>query len=505
MARIITDFLDESVLRFPDKVAVSDEHKVLSYSQLQQEAYHVASVLAGKNITHKPVAVYCEQRTECISSFMGIAYAGDYYTLIDTRMPAERIEKIMEVLQPAAIISFKEYSEKVEALTTGSEIDVVYYEDMQQESVDTEVLATVKDSISPADLIYVLFTSGSTGVPKGVSIRHESLVDFTEWVTRDFKMVGEDKLANQVPFFFDHSLTDIYGTLKSGGTLCIVPRKTFSFPIRFLEYIRDNEISMTVLVPTVMTQIANLDLLSKCDVSCLKKILYGGEAMPTPTLNYWHKKLPKALFGNIYGPTEATGVCAFYILDRELDDSEPVPIGYPCRDEDVFILNEENHLVQGEEKGELCVRGIGVASGYYRNEEKTKEVFVQNPLTDKNEIMYRTGDVVHYNSRGELIYDGRRDFQIKHFGHRMELGDIDVAVASLDKIEMNCTLFDKDTDCILLFYVGDIEARDIRRNLQKLLPDYMLPNKFFKLSQLPLNQNGKIDRKQLMKDYEAGK
>lgn len=505
MARIITDFLDESVKKYPEKTAVMDQNNEYTYLRLQEIAHRIASSLITKRITHQPVAVFCEQRAESLVSFFGIAYAGCYYTPIDTRMPLSRMNTIIDVLRPAVILSFYEYKETVEKIAEAQGVSVAYFEDLTEKTADQELISKCYAEIKESDLIYVLFTSGSTGIPKGVPIRHESLIDFTEWVTADFKMDEKDKLANQVPFFFDHSLTDVYGTIKSGATLCIVPRKVFSFPIRFLEYIRDNQVNMTVLVPTVMTQIAKLDLLSRCDVSCLKKVLYGGEAMPTPTLNYWHKMLPDTVFGNIYGPTEATGVCAYYILNRELDDSEPVPIGYPCRKEDVIVLNEQDQLVIGEEKGELCVRGIGVSTGYYHNEEKSKGAFVQNPLSDTEDRLYRTGDIVHYNTRGELIYDGRRDFQVKHFGHRIELGEIDVAVAAIAGIEMNCTLFDKEADQILLFYVGDIEARKVRENLLKKIPAYMMPNKYEKLNSMPLNQNGKIDRKKLQSDYQMRK
>lgn len=196
--------------------------------------------------------------------------------------------------------------------------------------------------------------------------------------------------------------------------------------------------------------------------------------------------------------------CTYFIVNRKIEDNEPVPIGYPCRNSDILVLNKENQLVKGEEKGELCVRGTSLSLGYYNNPEKTRRVFVQNPLHHLYEDrIYRTGDIVHYNERGELIYDGREDSQVKHTGHRIELGEIETAVSAVEGITMNCCLHRAVGDQLVLFYTGEREPKEIREQLAAALPEYMLPTIYHRLGQMPLNLNGKIDRIKLKESLEA--
>lgn len=496
--RVITDYLDITAEKYPDKLSFVDTNRGITFSELRNEALLIATNLIDKEFFKKPVAVFLEQSVECIASFMGIAYAGDFYTLIDTKMPQARIEKIMTTLNPSAIITDEKHKDAASKFAGNAE--VLVYSDLLNIKLDEESVYRTVGKIIDTDVIYVLFTSGSTGIPKGVTIGHRSLIDFTEWTTTAFGINNNDVFGNQVPFFFDHSLTDVYGTLKSGATLYIIPRKCFIFPVQLLEFIREKQINTVVFVPSVLCNVANLDLLKNCDVTCLQKIIFGGEAMPNKQLNYWRKNIPNALYGNIYGPTEGTGVCAFYIADRDFADDESFPIGYPCRNADVFVLNKDNKLVSGDEQGELCIRGMSLAYGYYNNPEKTNAAFVQNPLnTSFPERIYRTGDLVHYNKRGELIYDGRMDFQIKHNGHRIELGEIDTVASSLDGVDMCCTLYEKDVDKIVLFYTGLAESSEIRKKLAALVSDYMIPNKMIRLEKMPLNFNGKIDRVELQR------
>ena len=243
-----------------------------------------------------------------------------------------------------------------------------------------------------------------------------------------------------------------------------------------------------------------------CDISCLKKVLFAGEVMSNKQLNLWRKRLPKAVFANLYGPTEVTVDCTYYIVNRPFRDDEPLPIGRECRPETVFVLDEEDRrIMQPEFKGELCVRGASLALGYYKNPEKTKAVFVQNPLRKEREIIYRTGDIVHYNMHGELMYDGRKDFQIKYMGHRIELGEIETAAAALPDIHQAVCLYDAEASEIVLCYAGEAEPAAVYRALRDLLPDYMLPKITRQLDRLPLTANGKFDRKELMRSYEQDK
>lgn len=204
------------------------------------------------------------------------------------------------------------------------------------------------------------------------------------------------------------------------------------------------------------------------------------------------------IYANLYGPTEITDACTYYIVSRKFDNDEPLPIGIPMDNTDIIVLNDKDELVTGDEVGELCVRGTSLAVGYYNNPEKTKEAFVQNPLNPAYpETIYRTGDLVKYNEYGELVYLSRKDFQIKHLGHRIELGEIEVAVSSLPEISLCCCLYDEKRQRIVLFIDAHLDKKEIRERISSLVPDYMLPGKVVTLEDMPINANGKIDRVKL--------
>jgi acyl-coenzyme A synthetase/AMP-(fatty) acid ligase len=219
--------------------------------------------------------------------------------------------------------------------------------------------------------------------------------------------------------------------------------------------------------------------------------------MPNKQLNYWRTYYPQALFVNLYGPTEITVDCTYYIVDRSFQDHEPLPIGVPCRNTDVLVLNDEDRPVVSGETGELCVRGSSLALGYWNDPEKTGKVFVQNPLQNNYpERIYRTGDLVYYNGQGEIMFLGRKDNQIKHMGHRIELGDIETAAQSLAQVDYACVVYDRSREEIVLFYQANhfLEPAELRRQLAQLLPRYMIPAKVKIMPELPFNANGKVDR-----------
>lgn len=499
----VSSYLRISAERYANSIAVSDGKNSLSYCDLLVNAEKIADVFVKKNTFKKPIAVMIEKSPASIAAFMGIAMSGNYYSVIDEKMPQNRIEKILETLKPEFIISNNRNRKKAESLGVETE-KILYYEDLVANEISAEEKVAVENAenrIIDTDILYVLFTSGSTGVPKGVIITHRSVIDYTEWASETFGFNHETVFGNQAPLYFDNSVLDIYSTIRNGASLYLIPQMCFSFPIRLLEFVRDNKINTIFWVPTVLSRVADLNILDKCDVDCLKNVLFAGEVMPARQLNVWRKRLPNALFANLYGPTEITVDCTYYIVNRDIRDDESVPIGCPCRNTDILVLNNDNQLVGIGEKGELCVRGSSLALGYYDNPEKTDAAFVQNPLNSLyRELIYRTGDIVHYNELHEIIYDGRKDSQVKHTGHRIELGEIETAVSSNKDILNNCCIHNSQKDILVLFYVGNTEESSIRKHLSALLPDYMLPNVFIKLPCMPLNMNGKIDRVKLQEE-----
>ncbi len=491
----VLEWLEETAVYYGDKTAVCDEYEQYTYKQYHDKAVGIAeAILATGMGSKKPIVVYLNKSIKVLASFMGIAYTGNFYSPIDIDMPAQRVNRILEVLEPQMVITTKELKEEFSKFDyQGSYL--IYEETEPLES--SVAVKKAMDSIIDTDLLYVLFTSGSTGMPKGVCITHRGVIDYTDWVTETFNITREDVFGNQAPFYFDNSILDIYSTMKTGATLYIIPKIMFPQPVRLLEYLKNNKINTIFWVPSAMMGVSKLKAFRNVDLTnTLKRILFCGEVMPNKQLNVWRKYLPDALYANLYGPTEITDACTYYIVDREFADDESLPIGIPMKNTEILVLDDKDNLVtEPGVVGELCVRGTGVATGYYKNPEKTAAAFVQNPLNDAyEEKIYRTGDLVEYNEYHELIYLSRKDFQIKHMGHRIELGEIETAVSSLPDITMNCCLYDEKHSRIVLFLDKDMTKDEVNNSLIKMIPDYMLVGKVIYMENMPLNANGKIDR-----------
>ena len=495
-------WLDGIADQMPEKIAVCDAHGSITYGDYRRKSQAIAReitcVREREGLPRRiPVAVYLEKSHAVLVSFMGIAYSGGFYSPIDVDMPAAMVNKILEILQPKIVITSAALKEEFKNFHYDGKY--IIYEEAQPYETDKDLISNIEKEIVDTDLLYVLFTSGSTGIPKGVSITHRSVVDYIDWVTETFGISADDSFGNQAPFYFDNSILDIYSCMKTGATLYIIPQKLFFQPVPLLEYLKDHHITTIFWVPSALIVVSKLRAFRNVDLTgSLKRVLFCGEVMPNKQLNIWRKYLPDVLYANLYGPTEITDACAFYVVDREFADDEPLPIGKPMRNTEILVLDENNNLVHGNNAGELCVRGTSLAAGYYNNPDKTRAAFVQNPLNKCiPEIIYRTGDLVKYNSYGELVYLARKDFQIKHMGHRIELGEIETAVSSLEGITLNCCLYDEKTQRIVLFVDADVDFGGIQGKLREMIPEYMIPTRMVYMKEMPMNANGKIDRVKL--------
>ncbi len=493
----ITYWLDEVSKKYPEKLAFSDKNHDITFRELSQYAKAIATEIITMGLKNRPILIYMEKGVDVITSFMGVAYSCNFYSPIDADMPVDRINRIIEVLDPELVITTEKLAERFRACKYDKEY--LLFDEAVRKLYDEEKINNARIHGIDTDLLYVLFTSGSTGVPKGVTITHRSVIDYIDWVTDTFEICEQDIFGNQAPFYFDNSILDIYSTIKTGASCYIIPREFFSQPVLLLEYLKEKNINTIFWVPSALIIVAKLRAFRNVDLGeTLKRVLFCGEVMPNKQLNIWRKYLPNVLYANLYGPTEITDACTFYIVNREFDDEEPLPIGVPMANTDILVLNENDELVSGTEIGELCVRGTSLSMGYYNNLDKTKEVFIQNPLNPfVPEIIYRTGDLVRYNTYGELIYLSRKDFQIKHLGHRIELGEIETAVSSLEEVSQCCCLYDEKHQKIVLFIDHEFEKSYINQHLSKLLPEYMMPGRVIYLAKIPLNANGKIDRVKL--------
>ena len=504
MIRNILDYLEQSARHYPDKIAFADEMSTCTYKELWETARSVGTKLANYVPPRSPVPVFMEKRVETIYAFLGAVYAGCFYVLLDSKLPSERLKQILQTLQSEVLVLHPDYEKQFKALEY--ERNVVNILEALQEEEDAVLLETIREQRLDIDPLYAIFTSGSTGIPKGVLVSHRSVIDFMEEFVDIFGITDKDVIGNQAPFDFDVSVKDIYSTLKTGATMQIIPKKMFSFPTKLLDYLDEREITTLIWAVSALCIVTTLKGLEYKVPQKVNKIIFSGEVMPIKHLNEWKKYLPDALYANVYGPTEITCNCTYYIVDREFQPGESLPIGQPFPNEKVFLLDEGNQLVrEAGKKGEICVSGTALSLGYYRNPEQTKKVFVQNPLNEKYlERIYRTGDMAYYGHDGYLYFASRKDFQIKHMGHRIELGEIELAMEMAEGIRRACCTYDEPENKIIAFYEGEAEKRQIVRALGKKLPAYMIPNVWVKLDRLPITKNGKIDRKKMLKEYREG-
>ena len=502
MINRIFDYLEESSKVFSDKVAYIDDSRQITFRELRDEAFCVANTLIMRGIKKRPIIIYMEKCVSCISSFLGVAYSGNFYSPIDVKMPKERVEKIVETLEPELIITDKNHFNLAQRCFNNTTI--LSFEDIAvYDFLDTQKVIDASQKVIDTDILYVLFTSGSTGQPKGVIINHRAVIDFIDWISECYHFSENTVFGNQAQLYFDLSIQDVYAPIRNGSTTVLIPNRLYVSPIRVWKRLLECNVNTLVWIPSMLSMFANLDILNNVEHVNLKTVLFCGEVMPMKQLNYWIANYPDVTYANLYGPTECTEACTYYTIDRHFDDSEVLPMGTACENSEAFVVDDDgNEIVTQGIVGELLMRGTCLSDGYYNNSEKTKEAFVQNPLHSfYPETVYKTGDLVYYNERYELVYVSRKDFQIKIRGYRVELGEIEAACSSIKEITYNCCLFNEDNEKLILVYTGSIEPDELEGKLGKKLQDYMIPSEYHHIDNMVFNLNGKIDREALRKEY----
>ena len=494
-------YLERAAQRCPQKTAVIDEQTSLTYQDLRSLARRCGTSLIRTGVQRKqPVPVLMEKSARALTLFLGIQYAGGFYVFLDPELPEGRLTKILELLDPPVLLSDEAHAAQAEALAQGRPVHL--YEQMEAVAEEEDLLSERTAQCIDTDPLYANFTSGSTGVPKGVLVSHRSVLDFISVFTETFGFSSEDVFANQAPFDFDVSVKDIYTSLYCGATLVVIPRRLFSRPAELLDYLCAHEVTILIWAVSALCLITTFHGLDYKVPGQVRKVLFSGEVMPEKHLRQWMEKLPEAEFVNLYGPTEITCNCTYHRIDRNRDYQGTIPIGRPFANEEVFLLDGAQKVCAPEQVGEICVSGTALALGYYNSPEQTAKAFVQNPLQDKYpEIIYRTGDLACYNEAGELVFRGRKDFQIKYQGHRIELEEIERAMMEHPKVRRAVCVFDAQKSRLYGFYAGDVDEAGLADALSTSLAVWQIP-KLKQLEDLPMTRNGKIDRKALLESVQ---
>lgn len=489
---------NNTVERTPNGIALIDGDKTISFSQLASMSKKVANGLIEIGASNAVVACYFPKGIHCVAANLGASYACSAYMNLDIKAPIDRVRAVIESVEPFCIVTDEENIQACK-LIVDSKAKILLIEELFEsyQAEDAGIEAQINKLID-TDLYCIINTSGSTGTPKSVALNHRGFLDFCDWTVSEFDLDNFERVGSLSPAIFDIYSFELTLLCAVGSTLVIIPDSLAAFPIKILEILNLHEVTFIFWVPTIMVNIANLDLLKFNSLSKLKLCWFAGEVFPTKKFNYWRDRAPNVRYVNLYGPIEITLDCTFYEIKRKFADDEPIPIGYPCNNTSLLILNDDDKECGPLEEGELCVRGSSLALGYYNNPSKTDEAFVQNPLqVHYKEMIYRTGDIVYLNDFGEIIYKGRRDTLIKHLGYRIELGEIEHIAISNKIVKNCCAIYSTKNKKILLYYesIEDTsEKRVIMKKIMDFLPKYMVPTEYIHQENMAMNSNGKIDR-----------
>lgn len=557
----ILTYLDTSAARYPDKLAFIGETSALTFLELKSNTEAIGSFIADKNIYNEPILVFMEKSPEEVSALLGVVRSGNFYVALDLDMSEARLDAIMAITKAKLMIVDGHTKEKAKSL--GFSGDICSYEEALSTQANDELLLDISHKAKETDTIYLVFTSGSTGVPKGVVASHRNVIDYIEGLGKVLECDENTVFGNQAPLYLDASLKDVYTTLKYGAATYFIPKKLFMSPVKLIEYLNEHKINTICFVSSALTIFTKLSAFDFAKPEHLKVIAFGGEVLPISHLKQWMKACPGAGFINLYGATECTGMSSYYVVYDVEKLENGIPIGKPLPDTEIFLIDEEGNILANpllsteissknegsghiakpddtdilryrekdlsigkllpadetfrisedshtvkqsaemeilRHKGEICIGGIGLSSGYYKDEERTKEKFVNYQLTDGRSILlYKTGDIGYFGEAGELYFAGRGDNQIKHRGYRIELEEIEACGGAFEGVDRGCCIYNPEKEVITFFYEGRTEEAKVKENFRNKLASYMVPGKVVKLDKLPLMAGGKIDRKALSK------
>ena len=463
----IIELLYQNYLRNPERDALIDSNKKVTYKDLYLEVVEKASFLYESQIINEPIIVKVNRTADSLITFFAILLSNNYFVPVDENIPLEKLEKIIKVSKAKHYISFLDDSLSISKLSFKKPGRVYDFDTFEKDFNET-------------NHSYLIFTSGSTGEPKGVIKNHKSIISFVDNFVETFSFLANERMANQTPFYFDASMKDIFLMLKLGATLFIPEKTTFSLPFETVKYLNENKITYICWVPSILTMIAKTKTLSYLKPTDLKYVFFVGEVFQPKYLNMWIEALPNVRYFNVFGSSEVMGVALHYEI-KGLFEKEIIPLGKPIKNNNVYLDN-----------GEIIISSDQVAEGYV-NSDNSKTFRINN-----NQKELATGDYASYDEEDNIVFLSRKDYQIKHLGYRIELQEIEASLINLEYVDSCCAVYDDKNDKIVLYVVLNqiIEnpQRVILNDAKEKLQFYMIPNKVIVLDEMPLNQNGKIDR-----------
>jgi amino acid adenylation domain-containing protein len=531
MAQLLQDLLRLSAECRPENEAVRMDGVGMSYEGLQRASDQLAMALIDEGVRRGDrVGIFLQKSPASVISVFGIMKAGAVYVPLDPNAPGRRLSYIANDCAISCLLTSPSMHEKLATLLDeGAPIETVIWMEESDEakpclSRDIKGVSwsdvtnrEVKEGRLPpsidTDLAYILYTSGSTGEPKGVMISHRTILTFVNWCVRRFELTHKDRVTSHAPLHFDLSTFDLYATVAAGGTIVLVGENLSTLPAKLADLLQDEQITITYLVPSILSMMVRYGKLDAHDFASLRIVLFAGEVFPIKYLRGLTASIRHAAFYNLYGPTE-TNVCTYYRVEPEdvaPDRTEAVPIGQACENIDVFAVDEQGERVtQAGREGELWARGSCVAQGYWGDREKTAASFVQNPFnTLFPDVAYRTGDIVKLApDQRNWIFVGRRDHMIKSRGYRIELGEIESAFYRHQQVKEAAVVAIPDDllgTRLRAFVVSadgeSLTTKELMAFCSNQLPKYMIPEHIELCDVIPKTSTGKIDRSALLKQY----
>lgn len=493
----LMEYLTQCVQDFPDKCAVALRDQKYSFEQLYARARQYAYLISKTDQTNKPIGVFSHHTPETIAMFFGVLFSGNYYVPIDPEMPKKKVQMILEDANISVLIG------EIVTKATVDEIGFSGHYFSPEDLTGHMCERSLQDSNAPA---YMVYTSGSTGKPKGVLKSHKAVITYIESFVEVFHLSSQEVIGNQTPFFFDASAKDIYLMLKNANTLEIIPQTLFTLPPELIDYLNQKRITYICWVPTALTIVAQLNPFSLVKPTTLKKVFFVGEIMPTKYLKKWMDALPHLQYVNLYGSSEIAGICLYHRVSKADCLKRTLPMGKAMPHCRIYLLDEDGNLITNpEQTGEIHIVSDSLATQYYNDAEKTKASFFMKDFGEGPVRCFKTGDLAQYDQENNLVFTTRTDFQIKHMGRRIELGEVEAICNDIPEIARCACVYDITKRKLILVCALSqgvaLKPLELKSVVKQHLTAYMVPNKIVILEQLPLNANGKIDRQLLKMQY----